>query len=305
MNRAFDILGTVLPVFLTLGLGMLCRRRRIISPEGVETLKKVVVNITLPAVNLAAFSAANYTPRTLLIPLWVFTCCCIALALGFTARRALRFSGKLTPYFCTCFEGGMLGFALYPMFYGTLAPFAIVDMGQVIFVFTIYKALLSGARGPRALLREAASSPSLWTLVIGTIIGASGLYGAMASSGINVVFDKILDFVSAPTAFMILLSVGYELKPAEIPWRETAAAVAARLGIMGLLLGLTLLFNRFVLGGIMDNTAAILLFSLPAPFVLPVFAKNDPEERSFLSSSLSVMTCVTVLLFTIMVIFIR
>ena len=37
----------------------------------------------------------------------------------------------------TGFEGGMLGFALYPLLYGTRAPFAIVDMGQVFFVFSI------------------------------------------------------------------------------------------------------------------------------------------------------------------------
>lgn len=294
-----DVLGTVLPVFLTLALGALCRARRLLSPEGIEAVKKVAVNVTLPAVSLAAFAEADYAPRNLLIPLWIFFCCCAALALGFAVRRrgpkALR--GEFTPYLCTGFEGGMLGFALYPLLRGELAPFAIVDLGQVFFVFTVYKLLLSGARSPRALGREAAKSPSLWALGIGALLGASGLYAAMPAGARNA-FDSTLDFLSAPTSFLILLSVGYELRPAQIPWLRSLAAVAARLCILAPLLGLTLLLNRFALGGAIDPAAAVLLFALPAPFVLPAFARGGEEERSFVSSTLSVMTCVTLALFT-------
>ena len=213
--------------------------------------------------------------------------------------RALHIPGKMTAYLCTGFEGGMLGFTLYPLLYGTRAPFAIVDMGQVFFVFSIYKVLLSGAKGKKALLREAAHSPSLWALFLGVLIGATGFYRRMEPSGLQHVLSSLLNFVSAPTSFLILLSVGYDLQPSEISWKQTLSAIGCRLAIMGLLLAATLTLNRYVLDGIMDPSATILLFALPAPFVLPVFA-NDPDERGYLSSTLSVMTMITILIFCIM-----
>ena len=56
-----EVLQTVLPVLLMIGIGMLCRRKNLISREGVNALKSTVVNITLPAVLLKAFATTRYT----------------------------------------------------------------------------------------------------------------------------------------------------------------------------------------------------------------------------------------------------
>ena len=56
MDTLIHVLETALPVFLTLGLGVLCRRTKLLSPEGVKALKSVAVNITLPAVMFSAFA---------------------------------------------------------------------------------------------------------------------------------------------------------------------------------------------------------------------------------------------------------
>lgn len=301
MRSIVDILSIILPVFLALGLGMLCRSRRILTPEGVATLKKVAVNITLPAVSLGTFARADYSAGRMLVPLWIYLACCIALGLGFLARRLLRMKYKLTPYLCTAFEGGMLGFSLYPLIYGDLSPFAIVVMGQTIFIYTLYKVLLAGARGARGLLREAVTSPALWALIIGVIMGSTGLYGRMADSGAQQLFDSVLSFISAPTGFLILLAIGYDLKPVGIDWGESLKMLLSRLVIMGLLLAATLLVNESLLGGVIEIQAAVMLFILPAPFVLSAFSKED-AEAGFLSSSLSLQTIITIIGFVIMAI---
>ena len=290
------VLSIILPVFAALGLGIIARRYRILSCEGVLAIKHVAVNITLPAVTLGAFAEAEYSGKTVLVAIWIFVCCCIALCLGFAACRLTKTSSRLFPYLCTGFEGGMLGFSLYALLSDSLAAFAIVDMGQIIFIFSVYKALLSGAKGARALVRETVQSPSLWALLIGLLIGATGLYEAMAASGMQSVFDNLLDFIAAPTSFLILLSVGYDLRLQDIDWSKTALALVSRTLILGLLLGVTLLLNHFVLGDFMDVTATILMFALPAPFVLPVFADSE-DERGFMSSSLSAMTLLTLAVF--------
>lgn len=297
-----SVLSIVFPVFLSLCVGMFCRVCRMLDAEGVAALKKVAVNICLPAVSLGTFARADYSSGRLLIPIWIFIACALALILGFGAQKLLKMQHSLSPYLCTCFEGGMLGFSLYPLIYGDLSPFAIVVMGQTFFIFTVYKIMLAGARGGRALLHEAITSPSLWALALGVLLGVSGLYARMADVGLQTLFDTTLSFVSAPTSFLILLTIGYDLKPIGIQWGETVKVVLARVVIMLVLLGATLLVNRTLLGGMIEIPAAVMLFILPPPYVLPAFSQKE-EEAGFLSSSISIMTLLTIIGFTLMAIF--
>ena len=73
MQTLTTILQKALPVFVMLLLGMLCRKKNIISREGVGAMKTFAVNITLPAVMLSAFATVFkfgntfFTPQTRLI----------------------------------------------------------------------------------------------------------------------------------------------------------------------------------------------------------------------------------------------
>ena len=301
METLIRVLETALPVFLTLGLGMLCRARRLLSREGVAALKSVAVNITLPAVLFAAFATAEYSRESIAIPLVIFFLCGAALILGWVVPRLLKVRGKLTPYLMTGFEAGMLGYGLFALLFRgeSNSSFAIIDLGQVLFVFTIYKALLSGKGGIKSALREALVSPVLWAIVAGLLVGATGLYDAWKPSGVSGVLDSITDFISAPTSAVILLTIGYDLVPGEIRWHETAAIVGLRVAIMGALLGVAVLINSLFLGGAMHTGALILMFILPPPYVLPVFADAE-DERATISSALSVLTLLSILLFAVM-----
>ena len=79
MIDIISILEKALPVFIMLGLGMLCRKINLLSREGVNTLKSVAVNITLPAVMFSAFATAEYNAASISIPLVMFAACLLAL----------------------------------------------------------------------------------------------------------------------------------------------------------------------------------------------------------------------------------
>ena len=121
MEKAIAVIQTALPVFLALGLGMLCRSRGFLSREGVDALKKVVINLTLPFVLLGAFATAEYSVSALILPALMFGICCLALGLGFLAVRIFRIKGRLTAFLASGFEAGMLGYALFALlFFGVL-----------------------------------------------------------------------------------------------------------------------------------------------------------------------------------------
>ncbi len=298
MNQLVSVLQTILPVFLAIGLGMLCRSKKLLTRDAVDGLKKVVVDITLPAVLLSAFATTEYSLSAMALPVLVFVLCCIALALGFGITRLTGIKGRLAPFVASGFEAGMLGYALFAVAFpkASISSFALLDLGQTLFVFTLYKLLLSGKKNSAAVVKDMVSSPVLWAVAAGVILGATGLYGKLADWGVQGVFTAVTDFIAAPTGMVILLVVGYDLVPREIPWKKTAGLIALRLGVMAAVLALLLALNHWVLGGMIFPGAAILLFLLPPPYVIPVFA-DEPAQRVEISSALSALTLVSMLLF--------
>lgn len=298
MEQLVSVLQTALPVFLALMLGMLCRSKGFLSREGVDALKKVVLNITLPAVLFQAFATTQYTVDTLILPVTMFGICCLALALGFLITKLSGNQSRLSPFLASGFEAGMLGYALFALLFPgeSASRFAILDLGQTLFVFTLYKVLLSGKRDWRAIGRDMLTSPILWAVAAGVVTGASGLYQALGS--VSGILDSVAGFISAPTGMIILLTVGYDLVLGDIPWKKTAGAIAMRLGVMAVCLGVLLGLNRWVLGGAIFPGAAILMALLPPPYVIPVFA-DEPAERVQISSALSALTLVTIVLFAV------
>ena len=301
METLIRVLETALPVFITLAIGMLCRSKNILTRAGVDQLKSVAVNICLPAVLVSSFATAEYTRNSITVPLVIFVICILALLVGKVAAKLFKVQGKLTPYLMTGFEAGMLGYGLFALLFKGQpnSHFAIIDLGQVLFVFTVYKILLSGKAGLNNVVREAFSSPVLWGIIVGLILGATGIYDALKPSGVSGIIDSLTSFISAPTSVLILISIGYDLVPSEIRWKKTAAIVVMRFAIMAIMLGVAMLVNRFMLGGAMHTGALILMFILPPPYVLPVFA-DAQDERANISSALSVTTLVSIALFAVM-----
>lgn len=300
MNGLLRMLEPALPVLVALALGLYCRRSNFLSRDHVDALKKVVVNITLPAVLFSAFATAEYSLQTISIPVLVFALCCVGLVLGKLLARFLRLPGRIAPYLATGFEAGMLGYALYALLFPSepTSRFAILDLGQTLFVFTLYKALLSGGE-TKSLWKDIINTPILWGTFAGLVVGATGLYGWMTRNGTAAVVNSLTDFISAPTGMMILLAVGYDLDFGEIRWRDTARFVLLRLISMALLFGLLVLVNRTLLNNVIFEGAALLLFILPPPFVIPIFA-DEPSQRAQISSALSALTVVTLVLFAVM-----
>ena len=300
MAVLISALQTALPVLLALALGMLCRKTSILTRSSVDVMKRIVIDITLPAVLLDAFATAQYDRSAIIVPGIMFLVCCLALVmgLGFTKLFGL---GRLPAFLATGFEAGMLGYALFVLLFPneSSSHFAIVDLGQVVFVNTVYKILLTGKGDKKEILRDIVRSPIIWSIVIGVILGATGLYDAMGRIGISGLLDSLTSFISAPTGMLILLVIGFDLDLGKIQWKDVFSLVCMRVVIMAVLLALVLALNGALLGGMMHTGAVILMFLLPPPYMLPIFS-TDESQSLRLSSALSALTLVTMLLFTVM-----
>ena len=285
--------------------GILCRKKRLMDRAGIDALKTVAVQIGLPAVLLHTFAAAEYSLATLIVPLIMFLVCVLAWVLGKALGKKLNLQNRFVPFLTTGFEAGMLGYALFTLLYGSerLADFARIDLGQVLFVFTLYKVLLGMESEeepePRRLFREMALSPIILAIVAGVLLGVTGIYQALIPSGAAGVLDACTDFISAPVSALILLAIGYDLVLRDIPWREAMKAAGLRLLIMAVLCAAVILLFRLLWPQARWDRAVWLMFLLPPPYVLPVFS-TDETQRVYVSSVLSLSTLITLLGFVLL-----
>lgn len=298
------VLSTALPVFIALGIGILCRAKNIISREGMNAIRNVAVNITLPVVLFASFAAADYSAETIAIPIGTFVISAVGLIIGYLLKKPLK-QGHCFPFMMTGFEGGMLGYGLYALLYKGQSNgyLALLDLGNAAFVFTIYKALICGKGEAKEAVKSAIYSPTLWGIILGVLLGATGLYTRMEPSGCQEILNSVTAFIAAPTSMLILLGIGYDLDFSHVHWKNVLTITVMREVVMALMFVMFLFLNMKFVGGKISLGTIILWCLLPTTYIVPMFADTE-EERADISTSLSISTLLCLAGFTVLAAFV-
>ena len=303
MSKLAEVSAVVLPVLAALVLGVIARRRHILNDKAVEGIKALVMQFMLPAVLLGAFYKAALTTSVLLLTLCMFCCCLAGLGLGALLGRVLKTGGKLLPFLTCGFEAGMMGYGLYAMLFPASEThyFAMVDLGQVLFVFTLYSALLNKQKGvsTKQTLKDMVTSPVFIAIVAGVAISACGLGALLQQSAAATPLDAVLGYISTPTGTLMLFVVGYQLTWSKSDIRAVLLTTAARTVIMaGLCAGCLFVFGRLITLPQPLFWAVILMFTLPAPFVLPIFSE-DEKQKGYVAATLSLGTVLSIVFFAV------
>ena len=298
-----QILSMVLPVLAMILLGRLCAARGILNDERHAGLKAIIGDILLPVVLFRAFFTAQYGGKLLLVFALVFLSCLLALLAGFALKRFVRPYDRFMPLLMTSFEGGMLGYALFALLAGQdqTATYAMVDIGQTMFAYTVFLAALKSVEGgrmsPGAMLQNMLSNKACIGMLLGIVLGALGVYRAIAPTPFGTVLMELIAFISAPTSALILLVVGYQLKVSKRLMKPVAVTLGLRLAVMAVIFGLVSLILFAIIPYEKPLMLALMLqYTLPAPFIIPLFAdlKDDGE---YVSTTLSMGTVLSVALF--------
>ena len=301
---ALSVIQMVLPVIMMILIGFFTREKGIIRPEGLGGIKSFVSNITLPVVLFLAFFTADYSKTTLVSFTLVYIALGLALLAGFALRKAGKPYEKFMPLLVTGWEGGMLGYALFSLLYGaqSTSVFAIVDIGQTMFAYTVFISVLKIMGGEKYTLKSLAvnmlTNPPSAGMLLGILLGGTGVYNWMSQLGLLLPLQATLDYIASPTSALILLIVGYELSFKKSLMRPVLRTFGIRLAVMAALCSLTALALFAVIPYDKQLMSALLLgFSLPAPFIIPLFA-DVGEHGEYISTTLSVQTLLSIVLFS-------
>lgn len=291
----------VLPIIALLLLGTLCRAKGIFDMKGLAGLKAVVGDICLPVVLFNAFFTAHYSLRVVLVFVVVYIGYILALAAGFGLKGIAKPHEKFFPFLLASAEGGMLGYALYGVLMGEQSGFATVDLGQTVFAYTAFLGMLSLTEGQKlsakSLVHNMVTNKCCMGMALGILLGATGVGGWVLSQSWGGVVTELIGKITAPTSALVLLVVGYELELDKKLLKPVALTVLARLVVMAALLaGSSFIIFRIIPYDKSLQIALMILYALPAPFIIPLFAKVGKDGK-YISTTLSVHTICTILLF--------
>ena len=298
-----QILSMVLPVLAMILIGKLCAVQGILNDERHAGLKSIIGDILLPVVLFNAFFTAQYDGKLLLVFAMVFSSCLLALFAGYALKKFVRPYDRYMPLLMTSFEGGMLGYALYALVAGQsqTAIYAMVDIGQTMFAYTVFLAALKSAEGgrmsPKAMVHNMVTNKAFLGMTTGIVLGAAGVYKLIAPTDFGTVLTELISFITAPTSALILLVVGYQLNFSKKLMKPVAITLALRTVVMAVIFAVVsaILFAIIEYDKLL-MLALMLQYTLPAPFIIPLFADLG-EDGEYVSTSLSMGTLLSVVLF--------
>lgn len=301
-----EILTLILPIAAALLVGMAGRRFGWFTPDGVGAFKTVVGKVMLPLILFNAMFTAEYSASALATILTCFLGMNLALGAGWLLRRLLPERAKYLPFLITTCESGMLGYPLIAMLFGAegTQQFALADLPNAVFFFTICISLLQVADGlrptPRALAGNVLRATLFQMMVLGMALGLCGADERLRATVLWEPYSAVISFLTGPTTVLILIYLGYSLSFKKELLRPVIAVSLLRFAVMGAMGALAaFLAFRFVPFDRVQLAAIALLFLLPPSYSLPMFSDLKGHEE-FVSTTISFSTLLSLLAFVAM-----
>ena len=304
MEKLLSVLQVVVPIFSAILLGMIAKRKKWMSAEGIQGLQQFVMNIGLPCIVFNSCLTANVGAESLGTMALVLPFVAIATLWAFRARKD-KFPYHNFPQLFCAQETGMLGIPLFIVLFGSAHAYrlGILDLTQAICCYPTI-AILSAKTGtnptPKEILKKVLTSPFTVMSLLGLALNISGIGRFLDTLGIGGIITESTGFLAQPVSALMIFSVGYNFALSSGNRKEVFRICIIHFvfyAVMGLLVQLGL----FLIPNVAPETRwSILLYSLlPASYLAPSLGRTE-EDLSISSSVCSVLTVATLIVFCIM-----
>lgn len=304
MDRWMTVLQIIMPIFAAVGLGILAKKKAMISAEQMQGLQQYVMKFGLPCVVFnscygAKISAEAVTSMALVVPL-------VLLSSVWAFRSREKWGGYHNfPMLFSAKETGMLGIPLFMTLFGVEQAYrvGVLDLAQSVIAIPCI-AILAADAGKNPTVGEIAKkvvrSSLLIMSVLGLVLNLSGAAAWMNGVGIGGIITETTGFLSQPVSAAMLFSVGYNFSMGKDSRGEIFRMAATHFALFavfcGIMQGVLLL-----LGEVDPETrwAVLLYCALPASYLSPGLGRNE-REYTVSSGVCSVLTVVSLVIFCVM-----
>lgn len=303
-----DVLQIVMPVLVMIILGMLCRKWKILTGEGVANMKVLVTNVMLPVAIFHALATAEYNKETGILILIMLIMLIVSFSLGFVLKPFLK--GKYQrylPFMVSVYEGGLMAYPLYTSLCGSenLSHVAVLDIAGLLFGFSIYMGMLGqvedgGKIDVKKLFSSAIRTPAFIASVLGIIAGLSNIIIILLDSPFGGVYQSVENILTTSVTAIILLVVGYSMELNANLLKPCITTILIRMILQGVMMAGVLFAEHSLVGDSqIVNLAIITYMSSPATFSMQTFMK-DEEGSAYVSTTNSMYCLVSILVYIIL-----
>lgn len=282
------ILSSLLPILIMLVIGVICKKKLLLSRTGIRDIKNLITSIVLPVAVFHALATADYNVNTLLLFACMMLVLLFSFGIGFVLRPILpaKYSRYL-PFIVSVYEGGMMAFPLYMNLFGEdrLSNIAVFDIATMLFCFSIFIAMLQSEdsgrkRGPFEIVQNAFRNPVFIAAVLGILSGVTGIVKMIINTEIGMLYLSMKNSITTILNSLILIAVGYDFEFDRSRVKLACRAIAVRVVIQGLLLIPVIALIRYLYSGNMFMISAAMIYMFAPPsFGMQSYLNSDNDFR--------------------------
>lgn len=304
MEKVLSVARVIVPILVTIFLGILSRKKGLLTQAEAKGLQQFVLKFGLPCVVFRSCLTARIGLESLSSMILVLLVMFPSALWSFRARKKW-FPYHNLPMLFSAQESGMIGIPLYLILFGNAEAYRIgvLDVTQAILAYPVI-ALLTANVGenptPGQIVKKIFSSPLLIMSLLGLFLNFSGAGKWLNEIGIGALITESTGLLSQPVSVLMIFSIGYNFSMD----RENRGVIlkisAIHLGYFmlgcGLIQGLLLLLPEV---DAMTRWAVLLFCALPASYLSPGLGRTE-EEYTISSGVCSLLTVACLLVFCVM-----
>ena len=303
MEKVITVAQVIVPILVAVLLGVLAKRRKLMTPEQVQGLQQFVLKFGLPCVIFTSCLTANMGMESLSSMGLVLLFVLLSTVLSFTVLKKRYDYHNLPMLFCAQ-ETGMLGIPLFIILFGAAQSYrmGVLDLIQAVTAYPVIAILTTDTgENPTAseIVKKVFTSPLMIMSLLGLSLNLSGIGVWLNRIGIGGMITASTSFLSQPISALMIFSVGYNFSLA----KECRRPV---LEIAGIHFGIFALFAVLIQGALfllpnvdsLTRWATLLYCALPASYLAPGLGRNT-RDYTMASGVCSILTATCLLVFCV------
>lgn len=304
MSNLLSVAEVIAPIFVAICLGILARKKAVLSAGDIRGLQQFVMNFALPCIIFNSCLTAQIGIESIGTMLLVLPCMLLSTFLAFSVLKK-KFGYHNLPMLFAAQETGMLGIPLFMILFGADQAYRIgvLDLIQGCTAFPVIAILSSKAEAgpsPREILRNMFRSPLLIMSLTGLFLNITGIGAFLHSIGLRDIITSTMSFLGQPVSALMIFCVGYNFsldRDFRTPIMKIAGFHFALFAVFCVVMqgALFLIPNT----NILSRWAILLYCLLPASYLAPSLGK-DTKDFTVASGVCSLLTPVTLIGFCIL-----
>lgn len=301
MEKLLIVAEVIAPIFTAIFLGILARRKNLLTPEENRGLQQFVMKFGLPCVVFNSCLTADMGVESLSSMALVLPLVLGSTFWAFWARKK-KFPYYNLPQLFTAQETGMLGIPLCMILFGADQAYrmGVLDLTQAVTAYPVIAILTADAgENPSipTIVKKVLTSPLLIMSMLGLGLNLTGVGAWLDAVGIGGIITESTGFLAQPISAMMIFSVGYNFSLAKGN-RTDIFKISTIHFVMFAVYGILIQLALFLIPDVDAITRWVLLMycTLPASYLAPGLGRSQ-EDYTVASGVCSVLTVVSLLVF--------